>query len=168
RWNGAALFDDPEAHRARLHYLGHLDGVQPLLKVSENLKFWAGLRGAGGAGRQAGGPALDEVVEGALEAFGLAHLADIPCRFLSDGQRRRLALARIIATNAALWLLDEPTVGLDSDAVLTFERAVTEHRAGGGMVVVATHAPVTPEDAPTLELSAYATAPGGAVADEAI
>ncbi len=163
RWNGAALFDDPEAHRARLHYLGHLDGVQPLLKVSEHLEFWAGLRGAG---RRAGGRAPDEAVRGALDSFGLAHLADIPCRFLSAGQRRRLALARIIATNAALWLLDEPAVGIDSEAVRAFDRAVADHRASGGMVVLATHAPMTLEDAPALELSTYAKAPAGAAAHE--
>ena len=168
RWNGAALFDDPEAHRARLRYLGHLDGVQPLLKVAENLKFWAGLRGAGGAAGQAAGRGLDEAAHRALEAFGLAHLADIPCRFLSAGQLRRLALARIIATNAALWLLDEPTAGLDSDAVAALERAVGEHRGRGGMVVLASHAAATPDDAATLELSAYATAPSGPAADEEI
>lgn len=167
RWNGAALFDDPEGHRARLHYLGHLDGVQPLLKVAENLKFWAGLRGAGGAGERAAGRGLDEAVQRALDAFGLAHLADMPCRFLSAGQRRRLALARIIATDAALWLLDEPTAGLDSDAVAALDRAVAEHRGRGGMVVLASHAAATPDAAATLELSAYAAAPGAAWANAA-
>ncbi len=148
-WDGAPTNDDPEAHGARLDYLGHLDGVKGLLSVAENLRFWTGL----GAGR--GAP--DGAVEGALEATGLARLADLPSRFLSAGQRRRLALARIIAGTRPLWLLDEPTSGLDTGAVGAFENAVGQHcRSRQGMAVIATHRALSLEGARTLELSPYA------------
>jgi len=145
-WDGAPMNDDPEAHGARLDYLGHLDGVKGLLSVAENLRFWTGLGGA-----------PDGAVEGALEATGLARLADLPSRFLSAGQRRRLALARIFAGTRPLWLLDEPTSGLDHDAVAAFENAVGQHcRSRQGMAVIATHRALAIEDARVLELSPYA------------
>ena len=148
-WDGAPMADDPEAHGARLDYLGHLDGVKGLLTVAENLSFWTGL----GDGRRA----PDGAVKGALEATGLALLADLPCRFLSAGQRRRLALARVIAGTRPLWLLDEPTSGLDHDAVGAFENAVGRHcRSRQGMAVIATHTALSLEGARTLELSPYA------------
>ncbi len=152
-WDGAPMNDDPEAHGARLDYLGHLDGVKGLLSVAENLRFWTGL--GAGLGTERGAP--DGAVEGALEATGLARLADLPSRFLSAGQRRRLALARIIAGTRPLWLLDEPTSGLDDDAVSAFENAVGQHcRSRQGMAVIATHMTLSLEGARTLELSPYA------------
>ncbi len=151
-WDGAPMNDDPEAHGARLDYLGHLDAVKGLLTVAENLRFWTGLdTGLGGAPDGAG------AVKGALEATGLAPLADLPCRFLSAGQRRRLALARIFAGTRPLWLLDEPTSGLDTDAVAAFEDAVGRHcRSRQGIAVIATHTALSLSGARTLELSPYA------------
>ena len=148
-WDGAPMADDPEAHGPRLDYLGHLDGVQGLLTVAGNLRFWPGLGGGPGS--------PDGAVKGALEATGLVPLADLPCRFLSAGQRRRLALARVIAGTRPLWLLDEPTSGLDHDAVGAFENAVGRHcRSRQGMAVIATHTALSLEGARTLELSPYA------------
>ena len=145
-WDGAPMNDDPEADGARLDYLGHLDGVKGLLSVAENLRFWTGLGGA-----------PDGAVEGALEATGLAALADLPSRFLSAGQRRRLALARIIAGTRPLWLLDEPTLGLDTGAHAAFEDAVGQHcRSRQGMAVIATHRAASLSGAAVLELSPYA------------
>lgn len=145
-WDGAMMNDDPEAHGARLDYLGHLDGVKGLLSVAENLRFWTGLGGA-----------PDGAIMGALEAMGLARLADLPSRFLSAGQRRRLALARIIAGTKPLWLLDEPTSGLDAGAHAAFEDAVGQHcRSRQGMAVIATHQALSIEGARVLELSPYA------------
>lgn len=148
-WDGAPMADDPEAHGARLDYLGHLDGVKGLLTVAENLSFWTGLGGGRGVPDGAG--------KGALEATGLARLADLPCRFLSAGQRRRLALARVIAGTRPLWLLDEPTSGLDHDAVGAFENAVNHHcQSRQGMAVIATHVALALEGSAVLELSPYA------------
>ena len=154
-WDGAPMNDDPEAHGARLDYLGHLDAVKGLLSVAENLRFWTGL----GAGLDTGRGAPDGAgaVKDALEATGLAPLADLPCRFLSAGQRRRLALARIFAGTKPLWLLDEPTSGLDTGAVAAFEDAVGRHcRSRQGIAVIATHTALSLSGARTLELSPYA------------
>jgi heme exporter protein A len=139
-WEGAPIAADLPAHRARLHYVGHADGIKPALSVRENLDFAAAL-----AGRPA--PALQ-----ALDAFGLAALADAPCRLLSAGQKRRAALSRLLATQRQLWLLDEPAAGLDAGGRDRLERELARHRAGGGIVVVATHGDVAVSDALVLEL----------------
>ena len=125
-WNGEDTTEDPESHGGRLHYVGHLDAVKPVLDVAENLAFWAGLR-SGGAGMAA------------LEAFGISHLADVPGRFLSAGQKRRVSLARIVVRPAPLWLLDEPTTALDKATIKRLEGTIARHRDGGGMVVISTH-----------------------------
>lgn len=78
----------------------------------------------------------------ALADVGLAALADVPVRFLSSGQRRRAAFARVLASEAAVWLLDEPGNGLDADAVTTLEALIARHRAAGGVALVATHLPI--------------------------
>jgi heme exporter protein A len=126
-WDGVSVEEDPEAHRTRLHYVGHLDSLKPAFSVAENLAFWAALRGNPG-GETA-----------ALERFGIARLADFPAGLLSAGQRRRLALARLAASAAPLWLLDEPTVALDTEAIGALAELIAEHRETGGMVLAATH-----------------------------
>ena len=142
-WDGTSVREDPAAHRARLHFIGHHDAVKPVLTVAETLAFWAGMRGG-------------QAVAPALERFGLAALADWPCRLLSAGQRRRLALARLVASPAPLWLLDEPLTGLDSDAVADLAAAIAAHRAAGGLVVYSTHAPLPLEAVAILSLTDFA------------
>lgn len=127
-WDDIPLAEDVAAHRARLHFLGHLDALKPVLTAAETLAFWAAMRGGEPAARVA-----------ALERFHLRPLADLPCRFLSAGQRRRLALARLLASPAPLWLLDEPTTGLDEESTADLLAAIAAHRGDGGMVVAATH-----------------------------
>jgi heme exporter protein A len=146
-WEDRPIAEAPEAHAARLHYLGHLDAVKPVLSVAENLRFWAALRG--------GGAAIDR----ALDSFALCDLAAVPGRLLSAGQRRRLALARLVAAPAELWLLDEPSVGLDHASVGRLAAAIAEHRAGGGRVVVATHTALDLGDPQRLSLDALAPPP---------
>jgi len=126
-WDERDIGDDVETHRSRLHYIGHQDGVKPSLTVGETLSFWAGMRGGSD-------------VDAALRHFRLARLAGMPCRLLSAGQRRRLALSRLVASAAPLWLLDEPLTGLDEEAVGDLAAAVAAHRARGGSVVLSTHA----------------------------
>ena len=92
----------------------------------------------------------------ALETFDLLRLADFPVRMLSSGQRRRLALARLIAAPAKLWLLDEPTTGLDTASVARLEAVIAAHRQAGGLVVLATHTDVALPDAETLMLEDFA------------
>jgi heme exporter protein A len=139
-WDGAGVAADPPAHRARLHYIGHADGIKPALSVRENIDFAAAL--AGGAAQTGH----------ALEAFGLAPLADVPCRLLSAGQKRRTALSRLLGTVRPLWLLDEPAVGLDATSRARLERVLAGHRATGGIVVLATHGDLAVPDALVLEL----------------
>jgi heme exporter protein A len=142
-WDGAPVREDPAAHRARLHFIGHLDAVKPVLTVAETLAFWAGMHGG-------------QAVAPALERFGLAALAQWPCRLLSAGQRRRLALARLVASPAPLWLLDEPLTGLDNDAVADLAAAIAAHRAEGGLIVYSTHAALPLDGSQTLSLTDFA------------
>jgi heme exporter protein A len=127
-WDGAPVAADREAHRARLRYLGHLDAIKPHLTVAENLRFWTEYW-----------EAPRENLAPALERVGLARLRDAAGRRLSAGQRRRLALARLLLAPAALWLLDEPTAALDSDAIALFMALVAECRAQGGIVIFSSH-----------------------------
>ena len=147
-WDGTAVAEDPAAHRTRVHLVGHQDALKPVLTVAETLGFSAELRGT----------SADRVLP-ALQRFHLAELAELPCRVLSAGQRRRLALARLLASPAPLWLLDEPATGLDSDALADLAAAVAAHRATGGRVVLSTHTPVPLDGAMTLSLADYAARP---------
>ncbi len=144
RWDGAPIRDDPPAHRARLHFVGHLDAVKPALGVEEMLEFWAGMRGG------------KAQIGAALGHFGLSRLAPLPCRLLSAGAKRRLALARLLASPAELWLLDEPANGIDAAAEASLLSAIATHRAQGGMAVIATHAELALPNAVTLSLADFA------------
>jgi heme exporter protein A len=151
--NGMAVLDDPAGYRAMLHYVGHLEGVKPALSPYDMLGFWAALHGE----RR---PAIDA----ALAAFGIERVADWPCRWLSAGQRRRLALARLIAAPAPIWLLDEPGAALDRDGAGRLESAIAEHRAAGGSIAVATHEPIALPGATILALDAFGAPPEDALA----
>ncbi len=146
-WDGAPLRAEPEGHRRRLHFLGHQDAVKPVLSARENLAFWAALRG---------GAAAAETLERALAAFRLEALAEVPARLLSAGQKRRLALSRLLASPAELWLLDEPSVGLDRASDRALAEALAAHRAGGGRIVASSHVPLELPGAETLDLDAFA------------
>lgn len=123
-----------------INYVGHLDPVKPSLSVGQNLSLWTRLLGG------------DENAAPALARFGLGHLADLPARYLSAGQKRRLNLARLVAVRRPIWLLDEPTVGLDSEATEQFEAALSDHVAGDGLAVIATHIPMSAPGARDLML----------------
>jgi heme ABC exporter ATP-binding subunit CcmA len=144
-WGGAPVGDDPEAHRRRVRYIAHAEAVKPALTVVENLLAWSVLWG-GSAG-------AENRAVAALDAFGIGRLADLPGRYLSAGQKRRLALARLLVAPSSLWLLDEPRTGLDADAEHRLDRAIRRHRDAGGMVVMALHGGARPADAHTLDLA---------------
>lgn len=119
--------------------LGLVDGRPSLdehLPLGKALAFWARLDGGGGP----------------LERLGLADLVDVPVRYLSTGQRKRAAFARLIGQQAANWLLDEPLNGLDSQGTALVEDLIAEHRAAGGTVVVASHQPIALPAAQVLNL----------------
>ncbi len=129
-WDGENIADDKIAHHARLQYLGHQDAIKPVLSVRDNLRLWGQLRGVSN---------LDAEIDAALHALNIHHLARITGRYLSSGQKRRTALARILIGKSDLWLLDEPTVGLDRESCAELSRLIADFRATGGIVVYSTH-----------------------------
>ena len=128
--DGGAL-DPDEARAGALHLMGHHDGLKLGRRAGEELAFWA---------RWTGGCA--ESLDRAVEAFALAPLLELEVRRLSAGQRRRLALARLLAAPRPLWLLDEPLAPLDALARLRFGEVMAAHLADGGMVLAAAHDPL--------------------------
>lgn len=110
------------------HYLGHADAIKPGETAGQQARFWA---------RFFGRP--DEAAEGALARMGLAQRANVPGRGLSAGQKRRLALVRLLLDPRPVWLLDEPTAGLDVQGRLLMEELVAQHLLSGGLVVAAMH-----------------------------
>lgn len=128
--------------REAMAYAGHADGIKATLSVRENLTFWADVF------------ATDRVGE-ALAAFELEPLADRFAGNLSAGQKRRLGLARMVVTGRPVWVLDEPTVSLDVDAVAMFARAVRAHLGGGGMALLATHIDLGLGEARVLNLAPF-------------
>lgn len=141
--DGQAVSEDPDSHRSALHYAGHAHALKPVMTVAENLSFWVSLYGG------------ENRIDAALKAFDLQNLADLPARYLSSGQQHRTALARLVAVPQALWLLDEPAVGLDAAAVAALTRLVARHRGDGGMVMVSTHTDLGLETADVLKLDDY-------------
>ena len=129
-------------HRADIHYVAHYDAAKPALTVRENLAFWVALHGGGDT-------------DAGLDAFDLAPLAELPARFLSAGQKRRLALARLVALEKSVWLLDEPSVALDAASLEALRGLIGEHRARGGAVIASTHADLGLADAASLDVSHY-------------
>jgi heme exporter protein A len=128
-WDGADIGELGPEFLLHLQYLGHHDGVKLDLTPRENLEF----------ARCLGAPRSTSGVGDALERAGIAGQADVPARRLSAGQRRRTALARLLLMDADLWLLDEPFTALDDDGRGVFGNALAEHRAAGGIAVIATH-----------------------------
>lgn len=129
------------------HFAGHATAMKEALTVSENLAFWCDLYGS-----------KDAAPDTALASLKLGSLAALPARVLSAGQRRRLALARLVAIRRKLWLLDEPDTALDAEGRETLHGIIAGHRAGGGMVVMASHGTVDVPASQTLVLGADAKA----------
>lgn len=139
-WNETDALADRGEHGSRVALLGHQDALKPGLTAAENLAFAARLSGRSvGAG---------------LASLGLEELAELPARMLSAGQKRRLALARVSLSAAPLWLLDEPTLGLDDLSVERLGALLARHRGTGGMIVAATHVSLPLRGAKTLRLNA--------------
>src|SRR5262245_24031398 len=147
RWQGEDIRGLREAYWERLAYVGHLNGVKDDLSAAENVHVSAAI---------AGWPADSATVRAALGAFGLAGFEDRPARALSQGQRRRIALARLHCAGATrLWILDEPFTALDTRGVAALSALIGAHLARGGSVVLTTHQDVAlPGSVERIELTA--------------
>ena len=130
------------------HLLGHANAMKADLSVRENLAFWARAL-EGGAETEA-----DELIGEAADALALRGLLDLPFGYLSAGQRRRVALARLWVAPRPLWLLDEPTAALDARSEGAVRDMIAAHRAEGGMVIAATHVDLGLPDAAALSMDA--------------
>ncbi|SFO40371.1 heme exporter protein A [Mesorhizobium sp. NFR06] len=124
------------------HYLGHLNAMKTALSVEENLGFWRAFQGE---------PALS--VEEALEKVALGGLGHLPLGYLSTGQRRRASIAKLLVSRRPVWLLDEPTAGLDKASEERFAGLMRGHLQDGGIVVAATHLPLGIEGAKALQMA---------------
>lgn len=123
------------------HYVGHHNAMKPALTVRENLSFWRGFAEERAA-------SIDE----ALQRVRLTAVADLPFGYLSAGQRRRVTLARLLISHRPIWLLDEPTAGLDQASRQHFTHLMQAHLSNGGMIVAATHEPLGLDSAAQLQL----------------
>ena len=124
-----------------VHYLGHQNAMKTALTVNENLRFW----------QQFGGE-LHLSVQDALETVGLGDIGHLPFAYLSTGQKRRAAIAKLLVNYRPVWLLDEPTAGLDKASEAQVALLIEAHRGNGGIVIAATHLPLGVSGATTLEM----------------
>ncbi|MCB1457073.1 MAG: heme ABC exporter ATP-binding protein CcmA [Nitratireductor sp.] len=129
--------------REHCHYLAHDNALKPSLSVRENLLFWQEYLGTG------------EDVETALERIGLGHTIDLPAGFLSAGQKRRIAIARLLVSKRPVWLVDEPTAALDAASEKMFAKLGADHVANGGILVAATHQELGLKDVLRLDMGAH-------------
>lgn len=144
RWNDQNVRELEEEFYAQLVYLGHHNAIKDELNALENLRFSAGLAGVELDDREA-------VV--ALRRMGLKGREHLPVKVLSQGQRRRVALARLLASDAPLWILDEPLTALDVGAVDLMQELIGEHLSNRGMVIFTTHQPLQVAGVETRQLA---------------
>ena len=130
RWDGTAIPKLGDEYHGALAYLGHMPAVKDDLTVIENLALSV---------RIAGGASTDDALDGALRKVGLHDRRYLPARFLSQGQRRRVALARLLCHDVGLWILDEPFVALDADGISMLSEVIAGHLARDGIAVLTSH-----------------------------
>ncbi|KKJ76034.1 hypothetical protein WH95_14780 [Kiloniella litopenaei] len=142
-WQQQDATKEPEIVQRHIHYIGHRNAIKPVLTVLENLAYWSG--------KTKDDPSLDD----ALDHFRMLPLKHTPANLLSSGQSRRLTLSRLLASERSVWLLDEPSVGLDVASVALLENVIQTHRSKGGSVIFATHSPIHVESPSRLNLQDY-------------
>ncbi|MEN6588032.1 MAG: cytochrome c biogenesis heme-transporting ATPase CcmA [Sulfuricella sp.] len=132
-WGGEKISGARESYHAEMTYFGHAPAVKEDLSAAENLSFSCQLAGI----------SVDrDAVKGALGHLGLGHCLNLPAKSLSQGQRRRVALSRLLLVKAKLWILDEPLTALDQAALQLVQSLIGEHLQAGGMALMTTHQPV--------------------------
>ena len=132
-WDGCDVRELDETYFAQMMYLGHLNAIKDELSALENLRISAGLSGI---------ELTEKDAIAALRRMGLKGRERLPTKVLSQGQRRRVALARLLVNDAKLWVLDEPLAALDVGAVALIQELTAEHLARQGMVIFTTHQPL--------------------------
>ncbi|ANG95049.1 heme ABC exporter, ATP-binding protein CcmA [Brucella pseudogrignonensis] len=130
--------------RAACHYLGHQNAMKPALSVRENLLFWQKFNGS-----------VRFDIDEALEAVDLPGVEHLPFGYLSTGQKRRVSIAKLLTSYRPLWIVDEPTAGLDKASEARFAELMRDHMGEGGMVIAATHIPLGLEVVRTLDMAQY-------------
>ncbi|MBY5792680.1 heme ABC exporter ATP-binding protein CcmA [Rhizobium leguminosarum bv. viciae] len=136
------------------HYLGHRNAMKNELTVAENLDFWRAF--LGNTGGDAG-----LAVEDAAEAVGLSGISHLPFGYLSAGQQRRIAFAKLLVAHRPVWILDEPTAALDANADQLLAGLIAAHLANGGIVLAATHQPLGLKNAQELKMTGFAGVDAG-------
>ncbi|AVA23331.1 MULTISPECIES: heme ABC exporter ATP-binding protein CcmA [unclassified Rhizobium] len=131
------------------HYLGHRNAMKSELTVAENLGFWKIF-----LGDMAGGSGLD--IDEAADAVGLAGITHLPFGYLSAGQQRRIAFAKLLVAYRPIWILDEPTAALDAAADRLFAELISSHQKAGGIVLAATHQPLGLTNTQEMRMTGFA------------
>jgi heme exporter protein A len=134
-WSLTSGANDAPEPGALAHYLGHAEASKPALTARENLEFWRAMLAIPG-------PASLHTPDSALKALGAPQIVDLPVAYLSAGQRRRVALARLLLAPRPIWILDEPLTALDASGQALLNTLMREHLALGGILIAATHAPL--------------------------
>ncbi|MDC9834632.1 heme ABC exporter ATP-binding protein CcmA [Rhizobium binxianense] len=150
---GSVIFRDEKSPQGRhpgeiSHYLGHRNAMKNELTVAENLEFWRAFLGHPGT---AGLP-----LEEAAEAVGLPGITHLPFGYLSAGQQRRIAFAKLLVAHRPVWILDEPTAALDASADRLLAELIAAHLAQGGIVLAATHQPLGLENVQQMKMTGFA------------
>lgn len=151
---GTVIFRDEKGGEDRhpgevSHYLGHRNAMKNELTVAENLDFWRAFLGNPGG-------AAGLSVEDAADAVGLSGITHLPFGYLSAGQQRRFAMAKLLIAWRPVWILDEPTAALDKAADGMFTDLVKNHLGRGGIVLAATHQPLGLENTQELQMMGFA------------
>ena len=142
RWDSTAINQLGDDYHAQLAYIGHANGIQGDLTPKENLSVASSLSGN----------ADIAAIAQTLERLGLAAYLHFPAKILSQGQKRRLALARLMVEHKPLWILDEPLSGLDVDSVSLMTAILMEHLARGGLIIITSHQDIDVRTKTTLQI----------------
>ncbi|MBY5390505.1 heme ABC exporter ATP-binding protein CcmA [Rhizobium leguminosarum] len=156
---GTVIFHDEESPGGRhagevSHYLGHRNAMKNELTVAENLDFWRAFLGNTGS-------AAALSVEDATDAVGLSGITHLPFGYLSAGQQRRIAFAKLLVAHRPVWILDEPTAALDASADRLFADLIEAHLEKGGIVLAATHQPLGLRNSQELKMTGFAGVDNG-------
>lgn len=149
---GAEIEEGAKAYEA-CHYLGHKNAMKSELTVGENLSFWKAFLGDFNGAE----PQRSLTIHDAARSVGLGDILHLPYAYLSAGQQRRMAMAKLLCAYRPIWLLDEPTAALDRSADALFVSIFNAHLESGGIIIAATHQPLGLINASSMQMSGFAS-----------